>query len=118
MNNNNPPFFIRQRVVCVKDEYAYLVKDRVYEVLGINQIPCCKIWVVNVGIPHRMTNPDQNCPVCSKHVPLPDSGYYEYTSDNFAPIREVRDHKSIAVPEELLVIKDGDILEPSKILTQ
>lgn len=41
---------------------------------------------------------------------------FGYHSSIFAPIREVRDHKSIAVPEELLVIKEGDILEPSKIL--
>lgn len=40
---------------------------------------------------------------------------FGYHSSIFAPIREVRDHKRIAVPEELLVVKDGDVLEPSHV---
>lgn len=111
MKNNEAPFVISQQVICVVSSKT-LVKDKKYRVEDVQFLSCCKMWVVCVGVIGQKLLLN-HCSCGSLHRFDNPAIYHE--SGRFAPIREVRDHKSVAVPEELLHIKESDVLEPVKI---
>lgn len=103
MKNNEAPFHVGQRVVCISDKplfgpalAGYIIKKRdECNVVGIYYYPGRPEW--------------------GPYVEVDLHPGAAYARQHFAPIREVRDHKSIAVPEELLHITERDTLEPVKI---
>lgn len=110
----NKPFYNGQRVVAVVNARDGSFKKGDEKTIIDQKQISCGCWVVDVGLPCATTY----CG-CSKHGLVETkffSGGIGWTiHTHFAPIREVRNHKRIAVPEELLVVKEGDVLEPSKI---
>lgn len=112
MKNNNPPFYVGQRVVCIrqlrsehrkekeptpKKGKRYTIRDCEYN--GVK-------WGVRLA---EIINPPIEY--------LEGTIELLYVAHAFAPIREVRDHKRIAVPEELLHVVERDTIEPVKIKT-
>lgn len=98
-NNEQAPFSIGQRVVAIRSwegsqSMMGYNKDDEFTVSGNKQSPHLLLW-------H------------SSFVGRPDNDFYD--SKAFAPIREIRTHKRIAVPEELLHIVERDTIEPVKI---
>jgi hypothetical protein len=120
MNNNNPPFSIGQRVVALRDSNATgapkIKKGQELSVAGCVKMNCGCGWLVLIQeFPAR--DEKSRCGKCCGTVF--HEGLFNFGGRHiyFAPIREVRDHKSIAVPEELLHIVERDTLEPLPVKT-
>lgn len=113
MINNNPPFHVGQRVVCVDDNKASLLsKNNTYTVLSCILCNCGK-WHVDVGIV------DGNfanlcCNQCEKLlVKFTESMMYD--SRRFAPI-EPR-HQDVEIAEELLRQPVEETLDVKPVLS-
>lgn len=108
----NAPFYVGQRVVRTGPSNHIVKKGDVGTVCAMKHCKCGK-WQISLS-EWPGSGPEREEVVnCCGDV-LTNEGLYWAHANKFAPIREVRDHKRVAVPEELLVIKEGDILEPSK----
>lgn len=94
MSNNNPPFYVGQRVVCVKSNKHLGIKEgRIYVIHNIKK-GCCG-WDVGIGIRSFGVS---SCPICLKEEP--PSSIWWLMAYRFAPI-EPR-HQDVEIAEELL----------------
>lgn len=103
MKNNNAPFHPNQRVVCIIDKFGYT------EPGAPNEVVKDGVYTVSRTFIGKLVNGGLAWGVVLEEV----AGSYEAAA--FAPIREVRDHKKVAVPEELLHVVERDTLEPVKV---
>lgn len=115
----NAPFHPNQRVIGLKtcsNNFGTLIKGQYYTVNACYYCERCKKWTVDIGITTECPGVRQVCIKCRGSIPGPRN-IVRVSANLLAPIREVRDHKSVAVPEELLRIVERDTLEPVKTKT-
>lgn len=84
---NLPPFYIGQKVVCLKDANT-TKKGQIYKVT--NNWQCsCGTWYTGVGVLHGKPNAAATCVKCDCKTPN-DSPYYLGLSTRFAPVQEAK----------------------------
>lgn len=97
MNNNNAPFYVGQRVVCIESAHSPknpefgVVKDIVYKVLAVS-LCGCGLWKIDVGI--RTTKTRTKCRICEM-ISIGNEVWCR--SFLFAPI----DERTVSIPESL-----------------
>ncbi len=90
---NNPPFYIGQKVVAVVDsKWGYFKKGKIYSVLNIKKCNCGK-WTIYIGL--SMSGHRQICSTCLTII-----GYHGgpafHGANFFAPIQYSNISKEIA----------------------
>lgn len=83
---NLPPFYISQRVVCVKSS-NWIKEGNIYFVKGLFFLSCCKIWMINVGVANTI-NGKRYCQKHNKHYNAGNDKFIEHNANKFVPIEE------------------------------
>jgi len=85
---NLPPFYVGQKVVCVKTHsQGIVVKGNVYSVKECYLSPCGCNYVVCVGV--LATGQFNKCTTCGKRR-NPESKYHPISHELFAPVQEAK----------------------------
>lgn len=100
---NLPPFFVGQKVVCVKSS-PYLQKDKEYCVAALYYLACCKKWFVSVGISDYDAQP--YCPIHHTWVDVPLSGVMFHNQNKFSATEE--NFQSISL--EKVMVKETPLI--------
>jgi len=91
MNNEQSPFRVGQRVVCVKQHQSGVpIKDKVYVVESIYTCPKCGRHYIDYGVPHGYPQfiTKITCPKCSHVEVYPEIKNELIDPSYFAPITE------------------------------
>lgn len=103
-DNTNPPFYIGQKVVCLRSGRQFYKKNEAYIVKHIDTCPHCGI--VQIGcVEHELGKDGYRMCNCGKHVEI--VVYAMHNANAFAPIQTER-IRYVAVAEEL---KNIDVAE-------
>lgn len=105
---NNPPFYIGQKVVCVSSVWKY-VKGKEYVVGQVDQCPNCKVW--KVGCIPRPEATKRSCSDCGITLPY-GKGLAMAYAYRFAPIQPAYSNISKEIAESVKEVSEC----PDKII--
>lgn len=102
MSSNNQPFYVGQKVVCVKNHSEHVIKEgEVFNITGIEE-RCCR-WVVTIGV--KSILPYSECANCGRLYPSQKERFFsEYL---FAPINPYQSDVTKELAEKALSVGDS-----------